>query len=848
MEFFASFSNYAWTYQWYKDGEIIPGATATNYVIPSVSKANEGSYVLWATNIYGTAAGSTLAATLTVADSVAPTLVSATSSYSLQNIRVQFSEPVSAETATNTANYSITGGASIIGVTVVNLSTVDLITSDLGPNSSRTLTITGVQDLAGNSIASGATASFTTPNLTVSSVLYNAGTTSTHPAGAPDPALAEGNYWIFSSNVNPGFTAASVSGDYGTDLNAWAMADANINGGSGVYDYRMKVDAASDNLARSNGWRFLVHTRLAYDGTLSGTISAPVFLYSHPGAPRRYGVQFSYNTDTYVLTANLLGGGSYALQLGDPLGYHTHVIAFDPATTNASYYVDGVLIAANYAGDTGISYDGVAFGMGSSTGIGQMNFNRVQLDVVGGVQPAVVSSPESRTVGVGQQVVFTAEFTPFVAAFQWLTNGVIVPNAGGTSWTVDYTTMPMNGMTVKCRALHPAGNVETATAILTVTDDITPPTILSVQGSMLLDRVTITYSEHVDPQYATNVANYNWGAQAVANVSARMVDAATVELRTTKQQPNTSYTVLVSNVRDVSNLLIANNSPATFKTPKLVTVAKYDAGTTVTRPSGPPAPESVEGGSWINNSGTDAGLITNAIVDDNATGLNAWQVTDNTTAAAQFIQYNFPQTLEQDTAHRANGWVLTVYGRFVDDFSASGSDYCVLAQYGNSAGQRHLIWFDHDATDQAWVWLFNTASGVIGAGTDYHLHQIVYNPATTNASYYCNGELEYSGWAGDVSAYTYAGVQWGTGTAANQGSMNFNLVEFQVVPAPAVPTLSITPNGANVDVSFTGILETTGDLNGTWTAVSTNATEVPVVLPIAAGQPKQFFRARGVEE
>jgi hypothetical protein len=42
------------TYQWYKDGNLIPGATSATYTIPSVTPSDDGRYYVKVTNAYGT--------------------------------------------------------------------------------------------------------------------------------------------------------------------------------------------------------------------------------------------------------------------------------------------------------------------------------------------------------------------------------------------------------------------------------------------------------------------------------------------------------------------------------------------------------------------------------------------------------------------------------------------------------------------------------------------------------------------------------------------------------------------------------------------------------------------------
>lgn len=834
----AVFTNFPHAYQWFKNDVPVAGAQGPTLSIPFVTKPDEGSYVLWATNTEG--AASTVAATLTVTDSAAPTVVGATGRLSLAHARVRFSEPVDPESATNTAHYALAPAVTVLGAWMVDPMTVELNAANLGPNTSYTVKVSDVRDLGGNLVPANSSTTFTTPALVISAVRYDAGAT------APDPTSAAGGSWSLTANTNVGMTVGPLLDDAGTGLNAWVVSDQNISGTGGSLDYRMPIDPVSDELARTNGWRLLVRSRMSSD--FAGTAS-PVVLYSHPGATRRYGLLFDFDANG-SLTAALLGGATYVLP-GDPTAYHTHVIAYDPQTATAAYYFDGQLIAGSYAGQANATYDGVVFGTGSGTGSGEMNFNRVQLDVVGGGAPTITSHPQDSVNGVGQRVTFTAGFTPFVSGYQWLSNNVIISGATSNSYTTPFVTSGMSGTQYKARALHALGSVETEPATLTVTSDTNPPTVAAIRTSPLLDRVFITFSEPVQPRQATNTASYVWSNPGVTNVFATMVDALTVELRTSLQESSSNYTVLLRNIRDTSNLVISNNTPAVFTTPKLTMLARYDAGSTITRPIGPPDPASPEGGSWQALLGTDAGLVTNAVVDDLGTGLHAWQVSDETAGTSQFIQYNKPFTPEQNAALRANGWVMSIRGRFVEDF---GSAFTIMAQHGEASGRRELLWFDRDMNGDLVVRLAVGAGGtdaVLTSGTmgaaDYHLHQLVFDPASTNTTYYFDGQL-IGTWLGDSSVAAYPGVQWGSGSSPNMGQVNFNLVELRMIDHPASPSLSIQADGNTVEVSYTGVLEAATVLGPQpdWTPIATNATPAAEVFSTPATQPARFFRARGL--
>lgn len=88
-------------------------------------------------------------------DTVAPTVTSILPA-SLRSLRVTFSKPVKMINAANGAlyltNYSIDGGITVNSVTQVDDVTVELATSLQVASTSYNLTITGVEDLAGNPI------------------------------------------------------------------------------------------------------------------------------------------------------------------------------------------------------------------------------------------------------------------------------------------------------------------------------------------------------------------------------------------------------------------------------------------------------------------------------------------------------------------------------------------------------------------------------------------------------------------------------------------------------------------------------------------------------------------------
>jgi hypothetical protein len=347
--------------------------------------------------------------------------------------------------------------------------------------------------------------------------------------------------------------------------------------------------------------------------------------------------------------------------------------------------------------------------------------------------------------------------------------------------------------------------------------------------------------------YATNIANYTWVNSSVTNLSARLLDPITVELRAGPFLTGSNYTVLVSNLRDVSNLIITPNSPASVIFSTLSPLARYDAGDTTNSPSGPPDPTSAAGGNWLLALDIDPDISVTPVADDSGTGLHAWQIRDASTVNLHFGSYSQQiATNLQDNA-RQFGWVFTVRGRLAENFGTAGA---LFALYEDYSLNRFGLSFNADGNNDLVVGTSTTAGFANhtvtsdGSGLNYHLHQVVYNPATATAAYYFDGSLVVPGFPVSNPAGSLAELMWGARSSLGMGSMNYNLVEFSSVDAPFV---SIGRNGANIDISYRGILETATQFGNptVWTSVATNSSSGTSVYSIPANsQSQQFFRAR----
>lgn len=145
------------TFQWQKASAgstnftDIAGATSKTYTTPPLVRSDNGAMFRCVVTLSGASVASK-AASLTIEGP--PTLVSASAALDriLDHVVVVFSEPVSASSATNSANYSISGVTIQSAVLSANGTNLVLTTTPLASTGNYTLVVNRVQDLLGNTI------------------------------------------------------------------------------------------------------------------------------------------------------------------------------------------------------------------------------------------------------------------------------------------------------------------------------------------------------------------------------------------------------------------------------------------------------------------------------------------------------------------------------------------------------------------------------------------------------------------------------------------------------------------------------------------------------------------------
>gem|GEM_PF-1079631 len=175
-------------------------------------------------------------------------------------------------------------------------------------------------------------------------------------------------------------------------------------------------------------------------------------------------------------------------------------------------------------------------------------------------QPTNLTAAQNDVVSLGMQL--TVSQGPVVV--QWQRDGVNVPELTGLTVPLGPLALSQNGAKYRAVISIPGATVTSAEAVLTVTPDITKPTILSVAGSAKFDSVTVEFSEAVTEASASKASNYTLdGGVTISSVT--VLSPTTVRLATSKQTLGASYTLTVKDIIDTANNASAVDTKLAFK-------------------------------------------------------------------------------------------------------------------------------------------------------------------------------------------------------------------------------------------------------------------------------------------
>jgi hypothetical protein len=328
---------------------------------------------------------------------------------------------------------------------------------------------------------------------------------------------------------NPSGSPAMVA-----DAPSGVLGDKSIQFDAGEYitindpDTAMQLDPANPS--------FTLQAWVKFAGTPSGRM---VFFFSNgPGGA----ISFSVNTDrtVFVTTLGVLDANSSAVVPDDGAWHHIAVVHENGVALR--YYVDGVLQATrDYTGSVIFTRTQNFFTLGAEPGGG--------LPYVGQVDRLKVSS--------GALTAEQLDSDPAMLD----TDSDGMPDYWETRYGFD-----LNDPSDAAEDCNGDGetNLQEFQAG-THPCDSTPPTITYANGSETFDRVSIWFSEPLDPTSAQAVANYSLSGGVTVS-AATLAGANRVRLTTSVQAENTPLTLTVNNVKDLTGNVIAADSTREFRT------------------------------------------------------------------------------------------------------------------------------------------------------------------------------------------------------------------------------------------------------------------------------------------
>ena len=178
---------------------------------------------------------------------------------------------------------------------------------------------------------------------------------------------------------------------------------------------------------------------------------------------------------------------------------------------------------------------------------------------------SITTQPAARTNQDATVASFSvrADGTPLYA-YQWLTNGAAVPGANNRIWNTALLLPSDNNTRVQVVVGNEFSSVTSAVALLKITVDLTPPTLVKAAADISFTKIHLSYSEIVSG--GTTLGNYSIkddsnNPLAISGITT--TDNVNFVLTTAPMGVNTHYTITVNNVKDISshqNPIAANST------------------------------------------------------------------------------------------------------------------------------------------------------------------------------------------------------------------------------------------------------------------------------------------------
>ncbi|MCP5517293.1 MAG: Ig-like domain-containing protein [Verrucomicrobiales bacterium] len=543
------------TFEWKKNGAVVPGVTGPTYTIDRTPATDDGATI---TVTMSNASGSVTSTPVTLSvndDNIPPTLDFVTGSLSFTQVKVRFSEPVTPATAQVANNYKIQGLtiSSAVLSAAPNDDTVILTTTKQGEGASYTLVVNNIKDVAGNTIAADSSMAFKShvwmPGYVLHKFWDNV-TANTIAGLEADPRYPDNPTWI---SIEPAAEYPPNGGNeggsnYGNTLEWWFSPPQN--GEYVMYtcsddpsDLYLSTDDDPANkvlVAQETAWsnpRQWVNTAGGSDLLAKNSYDNPNSMW--PGL-FPWIIELQASQKYYMFSIHTEGGG------GDNVGAtFTLVQDYVPGSTPA----DG----------TAPAFTGNAIGV-------YLDPNGATVDIV--TPPANTTQQENRAATFMVDAVGSSAYGNTVT-YQWqkTTPGgsTFSDIAGATS--AEYTTpvLSLADTNTKYRVICtvPTLSVTSAEAVLTVVPDTFPPMVeragaLASRTGNTVD-VGVVFDEPVTPASAQTVGNFTIAGGTVS--AAKYWDGSPgVVLTVSGLTAGNVYTVDVKNIVDLKGNTMTSGS------------------------------------------------------------------------------------------------------------------------------------------------------------------------------------------------------------------------------------------------------------------------------------------------
>jgi regulation of enolase protein 1 (concanavalin A-like superfamily) len=531
-----------YTYQWYRNGMPIAGATSISYSVPAATMADNGAVFTMIVNNNFSMAASTNATLTVTPDTTLPT-VQGLAFYN-NTITLTFNKLMDSASLTNPANYVVKSqSGTVTGVTVTKLNDKQVtLNASLVTGAAYTVDVMNVKDTtaAGNVVAT-TSLSLYAMNFTV--------------AGFAIP-----NNNTFSSSVTADKASITANtGDIWNNNDSMVFAYQQFTGN---FDYKVRLESLDKAADWSKaGW--MVRTDVNSDGK-----SRNINLVATPGGGLNSGkglYAFQWRDSN--------GGGSSSTSGRDASYPNTWIRLTRLGSTiygfTSSNGVDWSLYAQRDTAANGGAYpDTVYVGIAVGSNNGGGGNTKAVLSGFGPVIPApfdfTTKLSNVTTLENLAQTFSVAVSGPGPYLYNWYQNGT---NLVASSTTPSYTTPTLalgdNGSTYRVDVVTPYATIVGQTVTLTVNKDTTPPAIVSV-GSLYGSRdLFIKFSKPLNSGTATAAGNYSitGGRGTITNMA---YSAESSIVRVTYSLPMVApWTVKAPKVADLAGNLCTNSVMST---------------------------------------------------------------------------------------------------------------------------------------------------------------------------------------------------------------------------------------------------------------------------------------------